>query len=135
MLATDGAIAKTTTVDNTEVLDLHAHGDKLYALTTSYPAQQGAIARFDQMLAPDTGFTSAEAAMIVPVAGILNGALLAVAADGSLIVADGKTLARFHADGSVRSTLPYMFDACGIAFDSHGRPLVAASMSVLRLAP
>lgn len=135
VLATDGAIAKTTTVDDTEVLDLDSHDDKIYALTTSYPAQTGAIARFDQMLARDTSFSSAEAAMIVPVAGVLNGALLGVAHDGSLIVTDGKTLARFHADGSARSTLPYMFNACGIAFDSHGRALVAASMSVLRLSP
>lgn len=133
MLASDGNITGTITIDNTQMLDLARNGDKIYALASSYPDEKASIARFDPTLAADTTFASAESATITPEPGIRNGASLAVGSDGSLIVADGKTLARFHADGSARSTLPYMFAACGVAVDSHDRPVVASSTSVLRL--
>ncbi|HSN29337.1 MAG TPA: hypothetical protein VLT45_23770 [Kofleriaceae bacterium] len=133
LLASDGAITKTTTIDDTQMLDLARNGDKLYALATSYPDEKGSITRFDAMLTADPSFTSAESATIMPYPGIRNGSALAVAPDGSLIVSDGKTLARFHADGTTRSTLPYMFEACGVAFDTHDRPLVASATSVMRL--
>lgn len=134
LLATDGAITKTTTIDDTQFLYLAAAGGKVYALTAGWPSETGTISRFASDLTADATFTTAEASTFNPVYGLYNGGALAVAADGSLIATNDMTLDRFHADGTARSVVPAPFTyPCGIAFDSHGRALVASSTGILRL--
>jgi hypothetical protein len=135
VLAADGAITQTTTIDNTQFLSLAGHAGQLYALTNAFPSNVGAVARFGADLTADASFTAAESSTFAPVFGFYNGGALAVAPDGSLIATNGTTLDRFHADGTVRAKDAYAFTYCGVAFDSHARPLVASSTAVLRLVP